>query len=497
LDKKQITKKAAEYGLMLSSAGLNKIAELGVDYEALFRTARESGEWFINPEYIERTHSADRKNVCEPHTEAETAFEDAKPRACDIPSRLAIHKESDVSGKSTCSGTIEDFIRYFNIRYENTKSVIQERVEYKSVLTIDEVKKDREKNKQRIVCMVKGKRESNKGYRFLDVEDPTGELTVLVSDKNDATKSLYERILVDEVIGMEGVLAGELFIADEMTQPDIPINHARRFADEEVYAAFISDIHVGSYLFLEKEFQSFVDWLNGRGNKRDVAERIKYIFIAGDMVDGIGIYPDQERELTIPDIKKQYEFLAMILEEIPKHIEVIMCMGNHDASRNAEPQPKVDEDVAGRLYGMQNVHICGNPVRVAAHNVEFLMYHGTSMDTIIGSLSGCTYARPESAMVEYLKRRSLVPTYGQDSIAPEDKDYLFIGEIPDVFHCGHVHTNGYSQYRGVTIINSGTFQAKTAYQEKLGHQPTPAIVPVMNLQNHEVMMLDFSGNGQQ
>jgi DNA polymerase II small subunit len=94
-------------------------------------------------------------------------------------------------------------------------------------------------------------------------------------------------------------------------------------------------------------------------------------------------------------------------------------------------------------------------------------------------------------MIEYLKRRNLIPTYGNDNILPEEKDYLFIKDVPDVFHCGHVHTNGYANYRGVHIINSGTWQGKTKYQEQLGHQPTPGRVPVMDLQNHEVSMLYF------
>jgi DNA polymerase II small subunit len=344
--------------------------------------------------------------------------------------------------------------------------------------------------------MVKEKRESNKGNRFLEVEDPTGEVTVLLSDKHENLKASYDRILQDEVIGVEGNLIGDLFIASEVTQPDLPMSRNRRFADEEVYCAFLSDIHVGSYLFLEREFQAFIEWLNGRGGRQEIASKIKYLFVAGDLVDGIGIYPGQEKELTMPDIHKQYEFLAILLSEIPAHIEVVLAMGNHDASRNAEPQPRVSRDIAPRLYGIPNVHVTGNPVRFSAHGVEFLMYHGTSLDTIIGNLSGCSYGRPETAMVELLRRRHLVPTYGHDSISPENKDYLFIKDPPDVFHCGHVHTNGYTLYKGVNVINSGTWQAKTAYQEKLGHQPTPALVPVMNLQNHEISMMDFNGNGR-
>jgi len=502
VDKKKVSLKAAEYGLILSSVALDRIIELGLDHESILRGARDAGEWFISPEYIEGKIAADKKSVCEPIVEADGSREtqesatSRRPAACDIQSRLSIHEESDISGKSTCSGDIHDFIDYFNARYDNLRGVLMEHVEYKLGLSIEAVKKAAEKERMRLVCMVREKRESHKGHKFLKVEDPTGELTVLISDKNELLRGAYERILPDEVIGLEGVLSGDLFIASDITPPDVPMNHSRRYADEEVYAAFLSDIHVGSYLFLEKEFQSFVDWLNGRGERQDVAGKLKYIFVAGDLVDGIGIYPDQEKELTIPDIQRQYEFLAMLLEEIPPHIEVVLSMGNHDAVRNAEPQPKIDKELAPKLYELPNVHITGNPVTFSAHDVEFLMYHGTSLDTIIGSISGCSYSRPETAMVECLRRRHLVPTYGQDSISPENKDYLFIKDIPDVFHCGHVHTNGYTLYRGVNVINSGTWQAKTAYQQKLGHQPTPALAPVMNLQNHEVTIMDFTGNGR-
>jgi DNA polymerase II small subunit len=110
---------------------------------------------------------------------------------------------------------------------------------------------------------------------------------------------------------------------------------------------------------------------------------------------------------------------------------------------------------------------------------------------IIGNLSECSYSRPETAMIEYLKRRHLIPMYGVDGIAPEKTDYMAIKDVPDILHCGHVHTNGYANYHGVHVINSGTWQSKTKYQEQLGHVPTPARVPVMNLQNHEVNILYF------
>jgi DNA polymerase II small subunit len=349
------------------------------------------------------------------------------------------------------------------------------------------------KERTRIICMVTNKRDSSRGYYFLDVEDLSGQITVLIPQGDRRLKSSYDRIMLDEVVGIEGKMSNDIFIAEDIVQPDVPTTNQPHFSEEPVHVALLSDLHIGSYLFLEREFGRFLDWLSGKGERTDISEKIKYILIAGDLVDGIGIYPTQEKELVIPDVYKQYDFLAMLLSKIPDYIEVVLAMGNHDAVRNAEPQPKLSKDIGAPLYELPNVHVTGNPVYVSAHGVRTLMYHGTTLDTIIGSLADCTYSSPENAMIEYLKRRHLAPMYGKDPIVPEEVDYMFIKTLPDIFHCGHVHTNGYGQYRGVRVINSGTFQAKTKYQEQLGHVPTPAHVPVVNLKNLECSVIDFGG----
>jgi DNA polymerase II small subunit len=68
---------------------------------------------------------------------------------------------------------------------------------------------------------------------------------------------------------------------------------------------------------------------------------------------------------------------------------------------------------------------------------------------------------------------------------------MVIEEPPDVFHTGHVHKNGYTQYRGTLSINSGTFQDRTDFQVKQGHVPTPAMVPVYEMKHGRLRTLDF------
>ncbi len=499
-DRGEIIKKFADQGIVLTSHGFERIVSHNLNLEEVIFAAKKKNVWLVADEFLREF--IDEKNRELEREKAEITEVEKLPKkvqverkkhifAKEIDSELKIHEETDVTGKSTCEGLLENFMDYFNQKYDSLRGILKDRENLKAAVPIKMVRKYMGEDNIHIIAMVSSKRESKKGYRFLEVEDPTGELTVLVPGNNRQLNQMYDNILLDEVIGISGRLNRDLFIAGEIYQPDLPINNKTRSADEPIHIALLSDIHVGSYLFLEKEFNRFIDCLNLKGNNSEIFEKVKYILVAGDLVDGIGIYPNQEKELSIPDIYKQYDFLASLLEKVPDYIEIVLAMGNHDAVRNAEPQPRLDRDVGAPLYDLPNVHMVGNPVMVSTHGVKTLMYHGTSLDTMIGNLSSCTYSRPETTMIEYLKRRYLIPVYGNDYISPEKKDYLTIKEIPDIFHSGHIHTNGYANYKGVKVINSGTWQARTRYQEELGHLPTPGRVPIMNLQNHEVSVIHF------
>jgi DNA polymerase II small subunit len=174
------------------------------------------------------------------------------------------------------------------------------------------------------------------------------------------------------------------------------------------------------------------------------------------------------------------------ISDLPDYIEVIAAPGNHDAVRRGEPQPALGKDlVSGDITAI------GNPCSLSIEGVKHLVYHGTSIDSMIANIPGASYMHPEKVMVEYLRRRHLSPIYGGNLIIPENVDYMVIEDPPDIFHCGHVHKNGYTQYRGTLLINSGTFQDRTDFQVKQGHVPTPALVPVFELKGGHLHTLDF------
>jgi DNA polymerase II small subunit len=407
-----------------------------------------------------------------------------------------IHLYLDITGSSTCQGKISDFKLYFNDRLKTIRKFLREKRQMVGYREINRAGKG--EGSFKVIGMVSDIRTTKSGNKMVTLEDETGSMNVLLTKETGLVKDLT---VLDEVIGLVCTRfkddrskgrTGGLFLAQELVRPDIQVNRKRNKCKESIYAAFVSDIHVGSKTFLSEEFSNFLDWLKGNnGKKKDIAKNVKYMIIPGDTVDGIGIYPGQEEELEIGDIYGQYETLAKLLSEVPKEVTVIMLPGNHDAVRPAEPQPTFPEEI--RKLFSENVLFVGNPCYFSLCGVEILAYHGRSMDDFIKALPSFDYSKAIKIMTEMLKRRHMVPIYGgRTPIAPEHKDYLVIDRIPDIFVTGHGHATGMGSYHGVTLINASAWQSQTSYQKMHNFMPDPAKVPIYNLHTGKGTIIDFS-----
>src|SRR5436309_12140546 len=256
---------------------------------------------------------------------------------------------------------------------------------------------------------------------------------------------MARKIVRDQVIYIQARKStGPLLVAESIVLPEIP-DRKPNHANEEIYAALISDVHVGSKVFLENEFRRVLSWLNGEigtSNQREVAERVKYVLIGGDLVDGIGIYPRQEVDLAVPDIYEQYRIAAKFVSEIPEYMEVVLIPGNHDAVRQALPQPAISRDFAGPVYDSRKTISLGDPAEVRLHGVHFLLYHGTSLMDIVSSVPGLDYQRHVEIMAYQLKMRHLAHEYGkQTPIATAPEDQVVVDSVPDRLQCGHSHVS--------------------------------------------------------
>lgn len=417
-----------------------------------------------------------------------------RPHAEEIESRISIIE--DPTAKLSSNGTIEDYLTYFRDRFRRIERLLRQRIDVKAATSLTEALKSPPRTKLKIICMITEKREAKKRI-ILSVEDLQANATVLVPQ--NASEDLHrkaEMVLQDQVVCLEVTKTrGSLFIAEDIIFPEIG-QRSQRKSPELVYAVLTSDMHVGSAKFQREAFNRFILWLNGKyGNERmkEIASNVKYVLIAGDIVDGIGIYPNQIKELAVRDVHKQYRLAARFIEQIPDYIEVIVIPGNHDVPRKALPQPAISEDFLETLREARNVHSLGNPCIISLHDVEVLMYHGRSLDDVISTVPGMDYTHPEKAMKLLLQSRHLAPLYGgKTMVSPENRDFLVVEHVPDIFHAGHIHVLGYCSYRGVLTVNSGGWQEQTGYMQRLGLVPTPGKVPVVNLQTLEVTILPFN-----
>ena len=387
----------------------------------------------------------------------------------------------DTSKKSYTSGELENLIAYFKSRYEKLANILQKRPELRNFTKIADI--DDSQESLSLILMVREIRTSKNGHKIIEFEDDTGNISVLFSHNNEELFQEAEKLVKDEVIGV---------IANKSNDPGFAFGQqiikpgVLRIPEKEMDfgIVFLSDVHIGSLTFLEDAFQRFIDWINcefGTEEQRRVAEDVKYLIIGGDIVDGIGVYPNQDKELAIKDITQQYNEAARFLGNIRSDIKIIIAPGNHDASRVAEPQPAVPEKYAKALYELDNVEFISNPGVVSLDGINVLIYHGRSFDDLVMAVKNFEYEKSDEIMEELLQKRHLAPIYGERTpLASELEDYLVIDEVPDVFHTGHIHINSYKKYKGVHLINSGTFQTQTEFQKIYNINPTPAEVPVLH-----------------
>ena len=393
---------------------------------------------------------------------------------------------NDVTGDSTGTGAYEEFVTVFRDRYERLSGQLRGRVNHRPADTIGDMTPGSE---VAMVGLVNDIRSTASGHWLVELEDTTGTFPALVMKDRELADTVDE-LLLDECVAVEGSLSDDagLIFADAIHFPDVPRTYRPSTADREVQAALISDVHVGSQEFVADAWERFADWLHS-----PAAEKVEYLLIAGDMVEGVGVYPGQDEELDIVDIYDQYREFSERLKSVPGDIEIVMIPGNHDAVRLAEPQPAFDEELRD-IMSAHDARITGNPSTVTIEGVSILMYHGVSLDELIAELPDdkASYDDPHHAMYQLLKKRHVAPQYGgKMRLAPENHDYLVIDDVPDVFHTGHVHKVGWGKYHNVLSVNTGCWQAQTDFQKSVNIDPDVAHAPILDLDTLDMTVRKF------
>ncbi len=393
----------------------------------------------------------------------------------------------DPSNKITSAEGISGYNLLFTSRFNKLKKIISDRPESKMLKSIASIKAAKSDDDM-YVCGLVTLKINERNVTKLLLEDPSGSLEGIIFD-NELRKTA-DLLLNDQFIMVRvGIGKNSGLIIKDLISPDVPDKASNR-SESETFAVFLSDLHIGSKYFMEEEFSDFVSWLS---SPDPVARKIRFLLIGGDLVDGVGIYPNQDKELLCQTIEEQLKKMESLINKIPNHIKIFIIPGNHDPGRRALPQPAIPKKYNSEVWEKENVIMVGNPAVVSLNGVKVLMFHGQSIDDIVKTTPGLSYDRPTDVMKHLLRARHLSPIYGsQTPIAPEVEDFMVIQDIPDIFHVGHVHRAQLDMYKGILLINSGSWQNQTPFQSSVGMTPNPGIALMVNLKTFQVLHQNYN-----
>ena len=334
---------------------------------------------------------------------------------------------------------VNDFVTHFRNRFLEMRVFLQDHQGLDNLVSINKISGS--KHNLSVIGLVSERKITKNKNLIFEVEDLTGKIRILVrKDK----KELYERaeeIALDSVIGIKGSGNREIIFVNELALPGAHLPR-RKNSPQDESILFIGDLHFGSKRFLEKSFKKFIRYLSDENSEDPEVAKINYLFIVGDVVTGVGNYPNQERDLLIKDLEEQFSGFAELLKEIRRDIKIIISPGNHDGVRLMEPQPIFDEKFAWALHEMENVILVENPSYLNIGSVnefsgfDVLAHHGFSLPYYANSvprlLSSRAMNTPEEIMKYILVNRHLAPTHASAQYFPLNKDPLIIRVVPDI-----------------------------------------------------------------
>lgn len=404
--------------------------------------------------------------------------------------------------------TVNDFTLFFNRRLEYFTKLLRGRstIDLDTVMRISQLKDLFESNTEvTIIGLISDITETKNGHYMVSIEDKSGEIKCFVNKDKKQMISQIQNFCLDEGIGVRGKIGKDIIWTDEFIIPSPPNNMDLRSTDREEYVVNISDIHFGAKVFVDDAFQRFLDFINGRtANEKlnRIAKKVKYIVVAGDIIEGIGIYPNQGKDARILSTELQYHEAARWISKIPQDKCIIMIPGNHDTDRLSEPQPKLPYEKAYALYNMPNVINLSNPsiVRLFSDDpcggLRFYVYHGGSFfyygDKIQRLREKGGMKVPNEIVKFLLEKRHLAPSHGSTLYIPDNqKDPLVIEKMPDFFITGHTHKMDVTNYKGCTIVSCGCWVEMSDYQEKMGMFPDIGKCVLINTKTRKPNILNF------
>ena len=156
---------------------------------------------------------------------------------------------SDPTTKITTGEGVKGYNSLFSSRFNKLKRIISDRPESRMLKSIASTKTTKLEDDM-YVCGLVTTRNTERNITKLVLEDPSGSLEGIVFD-NELQKTVGTLLTDQFVMVRVGLGKNSGFIIKDLILPDIPDQTINK-SETEVYAVFLSDLHIGSKYFMEE-----------------------------------------------------------------------------------------------------------------------------------------------------------------------------------------------------------------------------------------------------
>jgi len=380
---------------------------------------------------------------------------------------------------------INDFSNLFRQKY----NILKEKFVIDNYTDMTSIRKLPNSGSFSIITTVYDKKNTKNKNILLCVEDLTKDANIVIPRSNSHVYELAQKVFLDDVILIRGNVVDNLLIANDIVFPEIKLPKEKT-TKGDCYIAFIGDIHCGSNYFLEKNFLKFIKWINN-------TEEIKYLFIGGDIIDGVGQYYGQEKDLSIKTISGQYKKFQELLNLFRQNLQIFIIPGNRDSIWIGEPQPKFNINQFGEFKNYDNISFVGNPSIINIEDsVNILLYHGMNIYNLINEKKELKdkygYNSPNILIKDLLNSRQLSPEYGFTDTIIDKNASLVLDIIPDIILTSHFHRCNVDVKNNILMVNGSCWIKNPKYFNKKGIESEYCKVPIINLKNREIKIMDFN-----
>ncbi|MEM7818993.1 MAG: hypothetical protein QW403_02510 [Candidatus Aenigmatarchaeota archaeon] len=311
--------------------------------------------------------------------------------------------------------SVSDYTNFLSLKYEEIRKLLTKHFDLVNLISINKI--SQRTRKFSLIVMVKEKNEEEKS---LVVEDFTGEQAVYFENLEEDFKFILE----DEILGLVCEKEGERIFVKKIVLPDIPLKKEINKTTEEIFCLFVSDFHMDEKNFNKKSYEKFLDWVNNSYYKK------LYVFILGD-------------------ISSKLEDIEKLFNNLPKNYSYTWLKGEIDP---------------------ENKNSFLNPTSLKIEkSLNFLLLHPN-----FNFPFSFTNIQPNKILLNFLRKRQ-IPTSSKEIYT---NNPFLIDLIPDIVASGHFHIPSILNYKGTTILTTGSFLTEPTFW-------------LVNLKTRETIKIDF------